>query len=49
MEAINFFQSPEHLEPKCPKCDIKIEYDVSTTFDNRKGAHVCNSCGEILK
>tara|TARA_Y100000310_G_scaffold173355_1_gene173528 strand:+ start:651 stop:800 length:150 start_codon:yes stop_codon:yes gene_type:complete len=49
MEAINFFQSAEHLEPKCPKCQNKIEFDVTTTFDTRKGGHTCNGCGDLLK
>jgi len=32
---INFFDSVEHLEPRCPKCRNKIEYDVSTKYDSR--------------
>ena len=42
------FSSVEHLEPRCPKCNSKIEYDVTTRFDDELEAHVCINCGEKL-
>jgi len=48
-EAINFFQSIQHLEPKCPGCDSTIEYGLSTTYVESKKAHKCNKCGILLK
>jgi len=48
MIELNFFNNVDYLEPRCPKCETKIEYGVTTTFDEKKGAHVCK-CGEVLK
>jgi len=47
--AINFFSSVEYLEPKCPKCESKVDYGVTTTWDEKKKAHKCNNCGFLLK
>lgn len=49
MEPIKFFDSVEYLEPKCPKCDSKIDYGVTTEWDDESEAHKCKNCGEILK
>lgn len=49
MEPIFFFNSTEHLEPKCPKCESKIDYGVTTEWDEKKSAHKCKNCGEILE
>jgi len=46
---LNFFNSMEYLEPKCPECGAVIDYGVSTKFDERKNAHICLKCGFILK
>jgi len=46
---IDFFNSIDYLEPKCPKCGIKIDYGVNTTFDDSKEIHLCNKCGSELK
>jgi len=48
MEPIKFFDSVEHLEPKCPGCEEKIDYGVSTKYSDKEEAHVCN-CGKVLK
>lgn len=48
-EAINFFNAVNYLEPKCPRCLAKIEYDVTTRYDEAKKAHVCKNCGVVLK
>jgi len=49
MGAINFFDSIDYLEPKCPRCNSKVEYGVTTRFDDEKKCHVCLKCGELLK
>lgn len=49
MEPIFFFNSTEHLEPKCPKCKSKIEYGITTEWDDKKNAHKCKKCGQILE
>ena len=49
MGEINFFESIEYLEPKCPKCETVLEYGVNTRYDEKKEAHVCLKCGCILK
>ena len=46
---LNFFDTVQYLEPKCPKCESKIEYGVTTTWDETKNAHVCKGCGQLLK
>lgn len=46
--VLNFFNSMEHLEPKCPNCKSKVEYGVTTKFDDSKEAHVCINCGNIV-
>ena len=49
MEPIFFFNSTEHLEPKCPKCKSKIDYGITTEWDDKKNAHKCKKCGQILE
>ena len=39
-----FFQDLNYLEPKCPKCQNKIKYGVTTTFDKKLQSHTCNNC-----
>ena len=46
--VLNFFNSMEHLEPKCPSCKSNIEYGVTTKFDDEKEAHVCIKCGHVV-
>lgn len=47
--SINFFNSMDHLEPKCENCGSKIDYGVTTTFDEEIEAHRCNKCNCIIK
>jgi len=49
MENLNVFNSMEFLEPKCPKCGTKIDYGLTTTWDEKIQAHICNGCGEVLR
>lgn len=46
MDPIKFFQSSEHLEPKCKGCGAKIKYGETTAWDDEKEAQVCSACGE---
>jgi len=46
--SINFFNSIEHLEPRCKSCDSKIEYGVTTEWDEEKETHVCLKCGAVV-
>jgi hypothetical protein len=46
--SINFFNSVEHLEPKCKKCESVIEYGVTTEYDENKETHVCKVCGNVI-
>lgn len=45
----SFFDTLEYLEPHCRKCNSKIEYGVTTRYDEKREAHVCIKCGLILK
>lgn len=49
MENADVFNSVDYLEPKCPKCKGKIDYGVTTEWDDNENAHKCKDCGEILK
>lgn len=46
---LNIFDSIEHLEPRCPGCNVVIKYCINTKFDDKINAHKCINCGEILK
>jgi transcription initiation factor TFIIIB Brf1 subunit/transcription initiation factor TFIIB len=48
MKGIDFFNSLEYLEPKCPKCAVKIEWGVNTVWDDENENHVCRNCGSKL-
>ncbi len=45
----NFFEVLDYLEPRCGKCGAKIEYGLTTEFNEEKGCHMCLSCGTLLK
>jgi phage FluMu protein Com len=49
MGAVNFFESVEYLEPRCPKCDQVLEYGVNTKYDQKRKNHVCLGCGAVLQ
>jgi hypothetical protein len=46
---LNFFESVDYLEPKCPKCQCILDYGVTTVFDEKRDCHVCKKCGFVLK
>ena len=43
------FFTMEMLEPRCPRCNIVLEYGVNTDYQPRHQAHVCKKCGTVLK
>jgi hypothetical protein len=49
MDPINVFNSVEHLDRKCPKCDSKIDYGITTEWDEETQSQKCMKCGEILR
>lgn len=49
MSTINVFNSIDHLEPRCQKCGSKIDYGISTYYDENVESHRCSNCGEILE
>ncbi|MEM4246978.1 MAG: hypothetical protein QXR48_02030 [Candidatus Woesearchaeota archaeon] len=38
-----------YLEPKCPKCEHKIDYGVTTEWSEKKNAHICKNCGSVIE
>lgn len=45
----NFFESIEYLEPKCPNCGTKIDWGMSTNYQDKYESHVCNTCNHVFK
>lgn len=45
MEPIDYFMDTAYLEPKCLGCNGKVEYGVTTKWDDAKSAHKCVKCG----
>ena len=45
---LNFFDSVDYLEPKCPRCKIKLDYGMNTRYDEKLESHVCLNCGNKL-
>ncbi|MBN2458314.1 hypothetical protein JXB31_04250 [Candidatus Woesearchaeota archaeon] len=43
---LNFFNVVENLEPKCVNCGIKVDYGVTTRWDDELEMHICLSCGK---
>lgn len=48
MAAVDFFNSLDYLEPKCPGCSARIDYGVTTEFNEVKQVHVCSLCGRVV-
>lgn len=45
---MNFFDSVEHLEPRCHGCGSVIDWGTSTRFDEEAESHICLFCGSKL-
>lgn len=48
MEPLRYFDSMELLEPKCPNCNVKIDWGGNTAYKDKLKASVCLCCGEVL-
>jgi hypothetical protein len=42
---MNFFNSVEHLEPRCSNCEEVLEYGLNTRYDAGSDSMVCGKCG----
>ena len=42
---MNFFNSLEHIEPKCKGCKVVLDYGTNTKYDEKVDCHVCLGCG----
>ena len=45
----DFFNSLDYLDPKCPKCEIKIDWGESTEWCEEKQTQICKNCKTELK
>ncbi len=34
---------------KCDRCSTMLQYGTNTKFDRELEAHICTSCGEVLR
>jgi len=42
---MNFFNSLEHLAPKCKGCEVVLDYGTNTEYNDKEDSHVCLGCG----
>ncbi len=49
MKGVDFFNTVDHLEPKCPGCNIKVDWGVNTEYCEEKEAQICKECGAEIK
>ena len=49
MSELNVFSNINLVEPKCPKCLSKIDYGVTTDYDEKRKKHICKECGYVFK
>jgi hypothetical protein len=50
MEAINFFNAVQYLEPKCTTCETKIDYGPQTTeWSAKLQSLICRQCKNAIK
>ncbi|MFH2028459.1 MAG: hypothetical protein ABIJ08_04935 [Nanoarchaeota archaeon] len=49
MIGAQIFNDISILEPRCDGCNQIIKLGLTTKFDQKKKAHVCNGCGHVLK
>ena len=43
------FWSMTYLEPRCKNCDSRIDYDVTTCWNDELGCHICLKCQKPLE
>ncbi len=49
MEPVDFFNSVDHLAPKCPGCHVTLDYGLTTKYNEKYKTHVCMHCGAVIK
>ncbi|MBU2560736.1 MAG: hypothetical protein KKD17_00410 [Nanoarchaeota archaeon] len=49
VKGVDFFNSLEHLEPRCPKCKVKIVWGENTMWSDESETQVCKDCGSKLE
>jgi len=49
MKGVDFFNSTDHLEPKCPGCQTKIVIDETIEWSDEKENYICKKCGTIVE
>lgn len=42
---LDIFNDISYLDRRCPGCQGKVDYDVTTEFDSEQKTHKCKSCG----
>lgn len=47
-KGIDFFNSMDHLEPRCPKCNVKIDWGTNTEWSDEADSQVCKECKTVL-
>ncbi|MBI4739563.1 hypothetical protein HY772_08565 [Candidatus Woesearchaeota archaeon] len=47
--GIDFFNDLSFLEPVCSGCQIKVDYGVTTVYDEKRQTHICKKCGALVK
>ena len=45
---MNYFNSTEHLEPKCGNCGVILDYGTNTEFNEELMSQVCMACGNKI-
>lgn len=45
----DFFNTLDYLEPKCPKCQVKIDWGINTEWNEKAATQVCVECKTPLK
>lgn len=45
MQPIRYFDSVQLLEPHCGKCQQKIDFGITTVWDDALQSQKCKGCG----
>jgi len=45
---VNFFEQVENLEPRCPGCNGKVSFGLTTEYRAQVDTHVCKTCGHAF-
>ena len=48
IQALDIFNDVNYLDPRCPGCHGKVDYEITTLFDQNKKVHICKECGTIV-